>query len=89
MQDQAVESHEAEAFDLQVAAEGAIKLFEDLESTIYDAGLKRYVGLFLCLRHLKLSQKNKIQRIRIPPIRYKDSSTSRPIFNLNEAIHTQ
>lgn len=40
MQDQADENHEAEAFDLQVAAEEAIKLFEDLESAIYDAGLK-------------------------------------------------
>jgi hypothetical protein len=56
MQDQADESHEGEAFDLQVAAEGAIKLFEDLESTIYDAGLKRYIALILCLRHLKLSK---------------------------------
>jgi len=42
---QADESHDAEATDLQVAAEGAVKLFDDLESTIYDAGLRKYVGL--------------------------------------------
>ena len=89
MQDQADESHEAEALDLQVAAEGAVELFEDLESTIYDAGLKRYVGRILCVRHLKLSKKKQIQRIRIPPIRYKDPSTSRSIPNFSEAIHTQ
>jgi len=39
------ESHDAEAIDLQVAAEGAVKLFDDLESTIYDAGLRKYVIL--------------------------------------------
>jgi len=60
-QDQAEESHEAEAFDLQIAAEGAFELFLDLESTISDAGLKRYVGLILCARHLnEVERKNKI-----------------------------
>ena len=44
-QGQAEESHDAEAIDLQIAAEGAIKLFGDLESTIYDAGQRKYVCL--------------------------------------------
>ena len=51
MQDQADENHEMETLDLQVAAERAVKLFEDLESSIYDAGLKRYVGFISSVRN--------------------------------------
>lgn len=47
MHDNANDLPEAEAADLQTAAEKAGQLFDDLESAIYDPKLRRYDSILL------------------------------------------